>query len=193
MRRAGSLAMVLFSAFIAGASAAHSQTFQNCGGAEIFADCTAATCTHGGPTGYLCTCKVGNGGKGQVLQQGVSIPPATGCVAPTPPGHMPMYAQSRYSPVNSLGLCTNTKRTWAQCMGAKCTVSADGKTASCPCTAATSESSGGGDYVIVTSDPQYHGQCTDDVIYSSATYMGQLVALSKALNFPIPDKPLWTH
>jgi hypothetical protein len=176
--------------------------FKNCGVGELFADCTTAKCTPAkGPSGstiYNCTCSVQTGAppymKKPLPQSGVSDPP--GCLDPTAAADgKPGTAQSRYSPVAQTGLCNNDDRVWAQCLGVVCTVAADGKTASCPCTSATSANSGGGPYVIVIpegGDTKYHGQCTDKTIYSSATFESDVKEISEALGFAKP-KVLWNE
>jgi hypothetical protein len=114
-------------------------------------------------------------------------------VAPTPAtGSSPATAQSRYTPVASTGLCTSQHTIWAQCLGVTCTVSADGKSAICPCAKTTASQSGGGPYVIVTTDATYHNQCTNETVYSSATYDVEVKDISEALHFPKPSI-LWSQ
>jgi hypothetical protein len=157
--------------------------FKRCEVAQKFADCTVAKCD---PKTFVCRCYVT-----EDVKSGVSNPP--GCIAPTVvTATSPATAQSHYSPVRTTGLCSNQTTTWAQCLGVVCTVSADGKHASCPCTPTSAAASGGGSYVIVTKDPVYRGQCKSTILYSSATYDADVEQISKALDFKKPHV-LWSH
>jgi hypothetical protein len=156
--------------------------FKNCGATQPFADCTTATCSLTSDSFVVnCGCSVVSGS-----QSGVSVPP--GCIAPTKAtDQSPATAQSRYTPVPSTGLCASQNTIWAQCLGVTCTVSADGKSAICPCTKTTASQSGGGPYVIVTTDSGYNNQCTNGTVYSSATYNVEVKAISDALGFKMPS------
>ena len=152
--------------------------FKTCGATQPFADCTTATCSLTSDSFVVnCDCVVVSGSR-----SGVSVPP--GCVAPTQAtGQSPATMQSRYTPVLSTGLCASQNTIWAQCLGVTCMVSADGKSAICPCTKTTTSQSGGGPYVIVTTNASYKNQCTNGTVYSSATYNAEVKAISDALSF----------
>ena len=174
---------LMFCSVTAGFSAhAAAPVFKNCGAVQAFANCTAAICQRTDkPDTYTCACTVASG-----VPSGVSVPP--GCAAPVAPMGKLIAVQSRYSPVNYVGLCPSQKLPWAQCLGVTCTVSADGKHASCPCSKTDAAQSGGGSYVIVLPDRQkYAGQCNNGVIYSSATYGSEVKDISQALNFDQPQ------
>jgi hypothetical protein len=73
--------------------------------------------------------------------------------------------QSRYSLVDSMGVCTSTTNRWGFCLDIKCGPDIKGFT-KCECTTVTSSGYSSNQYVIVGGNP---GSCASNRYYSSAT------------------------
>jgi hypothetical protein len=126
--------------------------FTVCSG--TYALCTTAPCQLVNGK-LLCDCDV---------KQGYSAATNSCSSVPTEPPHTGQSIPSRYYPIKSMAVCSNSQ-SWASCLDAPCTVEADVSKAKCTCAEAPPPS---GSYVVVTDS--YSGTtCTSGIIWSSAT------------------------
>lgn len=134
--------------------------------AGSFADCTQAPCEwkEGGST-MSCACRVKS-----------NVPSTTSGTCQ--PGTKDAL-QSRYSLVESMGVCTSATNRWGFCLDIKCSPGVDGGT-KCECTTVTSSAYSSNQYVIVGGNP-----ATCSVYYSSAT-PGQVLAATAFLRCKQP-------
>jgi hypothetical protein len=118
--------------------------------AGSFADCTQAPCVwKEGVSTMSCSCRV---------KKNVASTTSGACRSGTKDA-----LQSRYSLVDSLGVCTSATKRWGFCLDIKCSPGVKGVT-KCDCTTVTSAAYSSNQYVIVGGNP---GTCATD--YSSAT------------------------
>jgi hypothetical protein len=120
--------------------------------AGSFADCTQAPCEwKEGTSTMSCSCRV----KSNVASttSGVCKPGTNETL------------QSRYSLVDSMGVCTSATNRWGFCLDIKCGPGVNGLT-KCDCTTVTSSGFSSSQYVIVGGNP---GSCVSNLYYSSAT------------------------
>jgi hypothetical protein len=136
--------------------------------AGSFADCTQAPCEwKEGQSTMSCACRV---------KSNVASTTSGACQAGTKDA-----LQSRYSLVESLGVCTGATKRWGFCLDIKCGPGIDGLTR-CDCTTVTSSEYASDQYIIVGGNP---GTCATD--YSSAT-PSQVFAATAFLRCKQPDK-----
>jgi hypothetical protein len=120
--------------------------------AGSFADCTQAPCEwKEGSSTMSCACRVKSNAAS--VTSGVCKPGTSESL------------QSRYSLVDSMGLCTSATNRWGFCLDIKCSPGVNGVTR-CDCTTVTSPEYSSNQYVIVGGNP---GTCAPNVYYSSAT------------------------
>jgi hypothetical protein len=135
--------------------------------AGSFADCTQAPCEwKEGKSTMSCACRV---------KSNVASTTSGACQ----PGSKEAL-QSRYSLVDSMGVCTSATKRWGFCLDIKCSPGVDGWT-KCDCTTVTSSEYASNQYIIVGGNP---GTCAVD--YSSAT-PGQVYAATAFLRCKQPD------
>jgi hypothetical protein len=135
--------------------------------AGSFADCTQAPCEwKEGMSTMSCTCRV---------KSNVASTTSGSCQPGTKEA-----LQSRYSLIESMGVCTSATKRWGFCLDIKCSPGIDGWTR-CDCTTVTSSEYASDQYVIVGGNP---GTCAVD--YSSAT-PSQVLAATAFLRCKQPD------
>lgn len=152
------LAITLLASAFASVAAAESSSpqFSFCpameGLAGSFADCTQAPCEwREGMSTMRCYCRV---------KSNVASTTSGTCRPGTSEA-----LQSRYSLVESMGVCTSAANRWGFCLDIKCTPGVDGQT-QCDCLTVTSSAYSSNQYVIVGSGT---GACASTEFYSSAT------------------------
>ena len=134
--------------------------------AGSFADCTRAPCVwKEGQSTMSCACRV---------KSNVASTTSGACQPGTKEA-----LQSRYSLVESMGVCTGATNRWAFCLDIKCSPGVDGRTI-CECTTVNSAEYSSSQYVIVGGSPE-----TCSVDYSSAT-PGQVFAATAFLRCKQP-------
>jgi quercetin dioxygenase-like cupin family protein len=120
--------------------------------AGSFADCTEAPCEwKKGKSTMSCSCRV---------KSNVASTTSGACRPGTSES-----LQSRYSLVDTLGLCTSATNRWGFCLDIKCSPAVHGRTR-CECTTVTSTAYLSNQYVIVGAGP---GACASNRYSSSAT------------------------
>lgn len=136
--------------------------------AGSFADCTQAPCDwKKGKSTMSCACRV---------KSNVASTTSGACRPGTKDA-----LQSRYSLVESMGVCTSSTMRWGFCLDITCSPGIDGWTI-CECKTVTSSDFSSKQYVIVGGSPE-----TCAVDYSSAT-PGQVLAATEFLRCKQPDK-----
>ncbi|HWM90252.1 MAG TPA: hypothetical protein VN493_05750 [Thermoanaerobaculia bacterium] len=157
--------------FVSAADDSCSSQFTFCppqeGLAGSFADCTQAPCEwKEGASTMSCTCRV---------KSNVASTTSGKCRLGTDKA-----LQSRYSLVDSMGVCTSATNRWGFCLDIKCSPGVDGVT-KCDCTMVTSKEYLSNQYVIVGGNP---GTCATN--YSSAT-PSQVLAATAFLRCKQPN------
>jgi hypothetical protein len=174
--KAATLLMFALLAFgfvsIAGAADSCSTQFSFCPAKEgvegSFADCTQAPCEwKEGSSTMSCFCRV---------KSNAASTTSGSCMPGTKEA-----LQSRYSLVDSMGVCTSSTNRWAFCLDIKCGPGVDGMTR-CECTTVTSSEYSSNQYIIVGGNPD-----TCKRPYSSAT-LSQVFAATSFLCCKQPDK-----
>lgn len=126
--------------------------------AGTFADCTKAPCTwKEGASTMSCKCLA----KSNAASTTQAPPLGEGCKAGTSSN-----LQSRYSLVDSMGVCTSATNRWGFCLDIKCGPADSSGYSYCDCTAVTSSGYSSNQYVIVKGNS---GFCAANQYYSSAT------------------------
>lgn len=165
--------ILLVFGFVTSAAAADScsSQFVFCPAADglagSFADCTQAPCEQVGMSTMSCSCRVKS-----------NVASVTSGVCQ--PGTKDSF-QSRYSLVDTMGVCTSSTRRWGFCLDVKCGPEVNGTT-KCTCLTVTSSEYSSNQYVIVGGNP---GTCSTS--YSSAT-PSQVLAATAFLRCRQPDK-----
>jgi hypothetical protein len=163
--------LALSFASIAAAADSCSPQFTFCpakeGLAGSFADCTQAPCVwKDGMSTMRCSCRV---------KSNVASTTSGACKPGTKEA-----LQSRYSLVDSMGVCTSATFHWGFCLDIKCSPDVNGMT-QCDCTTVTSSEYSSNQYVIVGGNP---GTCATN--YSSAT-PSQVLAATAFLRCKQPN------
>lgn len=179
MKAAGFLTFTLL-AFsfvpVAGAADSCSSQFAFCSAREglagSFADCTQAPCEwKEGASIMNCSCRV---------KSNVASTTSGDCKPGTAEA-----LQSRYSLVDSMGVCTSATNLWAFCLDIKCGPGVKGLT-QCECTTVISSGYSASQYIIVGGKP---GDCASNRYFSSAT-LSQVLDATAFLRCKQPDTPV---
>ncbi|HTG32493.1 MAG TPA: hypothetical protein VLB76_06140 [Thermoanaerobaculia bacterium] len=136
--------------------------------AGSFADCTQARCEwKEGMSKMSCSCRV---------KSNVASTTSEVCKPGTNEA-----LQSRYSLVDSMGVCPSATNRWGFCLDIKCGPGVNGLV-KCDCTTVTSPAYLSDQYIIVGGNP---GSCSSDRYYSSAT-LSQVFAATAFLRCKQP-------
>jgi hypothetical protein len=137
--------------------------------AGSFADCTQAPCEwKKGASTMTCSCRV---------KSNVASTTSGSCKPGTKEA-----LQSRYSLVDSMGVCTSSTNRWGFCLDIKCGPGVNGLT-QCKCTTVTSPEYLSKQYILVNRPP---GACAPSQYYSSAT-LSQVFAATAFLRCKQPN------